>query len=236
MDDHVVLAGIGEHQHADRGHPAGETERVFGAVPHREAIFEDLLVGRVEARIDETVRAARALAGDAFEMALAVGGAGEGEGRGKEDRRLEAAFGQHRVIAIAHHQRAGLEFAPVDLGDFGLGCHARRGRVDIVVAHRRTSFLISAPRKAGAKADGPRRPFLTSAGTLLRRPPLSAQSLWWTAVGFNCDESRKVRHMDRGPTDKMHQNAEWVQCGPSFAVRRSSPGSRRAARGGVPAL
>lgn len=42
--------------------------------------------------------------------------------------------------------------------------------------------------------------------------------------------------MDSGPADKMHQNDEWVQCGPSFAVRRLSPGSRRAVRGGVPAF
>ena len=136
VDDHVVLAGIGKHQHADRGHPAGKAQCILCAIPNRQAILEDFLIGRVEARIDETVRAARALAGDAFEMALAIGGAGKGKGRGQEDRRLETALGEHRIIAMAHHQRAGFEFAPGNLGNFGLGCHARAGRVDIVVAHR----------------------------------------------------------------------------------------------------
>jgi hypothetical protein len=40
-------------------------------LPTGEAVLEDLLVGAVEARIDEALGAARALAGDAFEEALA---------------------------------------------------------------------------------------------------------------------------------------------------------------------
>ncbi len=117
MHDDIALRRIGEHQDADRSHAAGEAQRVFRTVPDGEAVFQDLLVGRVEARIDEAVCAARTLAGDAFEVALAVGGAGEGESGSEEDGRLQAAFRQSRIEAISHHQRAGFQLAALDLGD-----------------------------------------------------------------------------------------------------------------------
>src|ERR1044071_6504481 len=63
--------------------------------PNQE-ILEDLLVGAVEARIDQALRgaAAGALAGYAFEEALSVRRLLENEGRGEEDRRLERTFRQ----------------------------------------------------------------------------------------------------------------------------------------------
>src|SRR5690606_15857232 len=105
--------------------------------PHAEAILEDFLIGAVEARIDEAFGAAGALAGDPFEMALARRRAGENEGRGREDRRLQGAFGQRWIEAVAHHQRRGFELVPADLVDRGLGIAARRGggedRVGVVL-------------------------------------------------------------------------------------------------------
>src|SRR3546814_4444254 len=83
-----------EEQGGDRRHAARKAQRVLGILPHAEAILEDFLIGAVEARIDQPLGAAGALAGDAFEMALAGGRAGENEGRGREDRRLSRALGQ----------------------------------------------------------------------------------------------------------------------------------------------
>jgi hypothetical protein len=127
MDDRVARLDHRQEQSGDRRHAAGESERVLGTFPDAEAVFEDLLIGAVEARIDESVGAARALAGDALEMALARGGIGEDEGRGQEDRRLQRTFRQHRIIAMPHHHRRWLELAAADLFDTRLGAAAGGG-------------------------------------------------------------------------------------------------------------
>ncbi len=57
------------------GHAGGEGERVLRILPDGEAILQNLLIGAVEAGIDEALRPAGALAGDALEEALAGGGA-----------------------------------------------------------------------------------------------------------------------------------------------------------------
>src|SRR3546814_1191944 len=109
-------------------------------------LLQYLLVRAVEARIDQSLGAAGALAGDAFKMALARGGAFEGEGRGQEDRRLQRAFGQHRVEAIAHHQRRGRQRVAADLGDVGLGLAAWGGAGEDVRSEEHTSELQSLMR------------------------------------------------------------------------------------------
>ena len=80
MHDHVALADIGHHQDADCGHAAAECQRVLCPVPDGEAIFEDLLVRPIEARIDKAFCSAGPFASDAFEMAFARSRAFEGEG------------------------------------------------------------------------------------------------------------------------------------------------------------
>ena len=130
MHDHIARITRREHQHGDSGHAAGEAQGVLRPVPDGEAIFEDFLVRPVEARIDKPFRAARALAGNAFEMALARRRILECESAGEEDRGLERTFGQSRIEPMAHHQRRGLERTSADSGDFRLGLAARRGRGD----------------------------------------------------------------------------------------------------------
>ena len=115
MDDDVAGLDEGHQEGGDRRHAAREAERVLGILPQAEPVLEDLLIGAVEARIDEAFGAAGPLAGDAFEMALSGGGILEHEGRGEEDGRLQRAFRQGRIEAVAHHQRRGLELAPADL-------------------------------------------------------------------------------------------------------------------------
>ena len=94
MDDDVAGLDEGQEQGGDGRHAAGEGQRVLGLLPDAQAILEDLLVGAVEARIDQALGPARPLAGDAFEEALAGGRGLEHEGRGQEHRRLERAFAQ----------------------------------------------------------------------------------------------------------------------------------------------
>jgi hypothetical protein len=87
---HVARLDEGEQQGGDGRHAGREGQRVLRVFPQAEAVFEDLLVRAVEARIDETFRAAGPLAGDALEMALAGGRVLEDEGRGEEDRAASA--------------------------------------------------------------------------------------------------------------------------------------------------
>ena len=127
MDDDVAGLDEGEQQGGDRRHAGGEGERVLGILPDAEPVLEDLLIGAVEARIDEALGAARALAGDALEVALAGRRILEDEGRGQEDRRLQRAFRQRRIEAVAHHQGGGLQPPAADFEHVGLG-PAARGR------------------------------------------------------------------------------------------------------------
>ncbi len=84
---------IDRKQRGDRRHAARRrSARPQRAFPDAQAVLEYLLVGAVEARIDQALGAARALAGDALEMALAGRGIGKDEGGGQEDRRLRASL------------------------------------------------------------------------------------------------------------------------------------------------
>ena len=63
---------------------------------------------------DETLRAPRALAGDALEEAFSLGRILEHEGRCEEDWRLERALRQDRIETVAHHQRRRTKFMVAD--------------------------------------------------------------------------------------------------------------------------
>ena len=108
VDDHVARLNEGQQQGRDGRHSAGESERVVRVLPDRKPVLEDLLVGAVEARIDEPLGAARALAGHAFEEALSGRRILEHEGRGEKDRRLQRAFAELGIEAVAEHQASGL--------------------------------------------------------------------------------------------------------------------------------
>ena len=58
MDDDVAGLDEGQQQGRDRRHARGEAERILGIFPDAEPVLEDLLVGAVEARIDEALGAA----------------------------------------------------------------------------------------------------------------------------------------------------------------------------------
>ncbi len=92
VKDHLAGAHVREQRGADRRHAGGEHGRFLGAFPQCESVFEDLLVGSVEAAVDQAFGAAGTFAGDALEEAFAVGAAVEHERRGQEDRRLQRAF------------------------------------------------------------------------------------------------------------------------------------------------
>ena len=82
----------------------------------------------VRARLDDE---AELLAGGALgealaqrELALAVFRAFEREGRGLEERRLDRAFGERRVVTEAHHLGLGAERLPRDVHPFYIGTQA----------------------------------------------------------------------------------------------------------------
>ena len=133
VQDHVAFGAERQQQRGNGGHARRKHQRVFGAVPHRQPVLEDFLVGTIETRIDQPVGAIalspRTLAGDRFEVALAIGGAAERKRGRQEDRWLERAFGQHRIIPQPHHQRRRLERAPTQCGHGRLGHAARRDRI-----------------------------------------------------------------------------------------------------------
>src|SRR5207248_2791316 len=111
MDDGVPRLDQSEQHGRYRRHARRESQRVFGTLPDTEPILQYLLIGAVEARIDQTLGAARAFARHPFEEAFAVGRAFENIGRGEEDRWFQRAFGERRIEAVPHHQGRGTEAA-----------------------------------------------------------------------------------------------------------------------------
>ena len=115
VDDRVARAQEGKAGGGDRGHAAGEDRAALRLVPDGEPVLQDLHVGVVEAGIDEPrlfPRPRLAPPGGEVEELLALLGIGEDEGRGQKHRRLQRAFRHGRRIAVAHHQRLGVQ-APV---------------------------------------------------------------------------------------------------------------------------
>ena len=147
MDDAVAGADEGQQQRRDGRHAAGESERVVGVFPDGQAVLEDFLVGAVEARIDEALGAAGALAGDAFEEALTSGRILEHEGRGEEDRRLERAFAEFRIEAVAEHQRLRTELVIADWSATASGCGGGKWRRSVRL--RWAKFLLISSPAAG---------------------------------------------------------------------------------------
>ena len=118
------LIGIGSLQLERARNGKNEHLNMIVPIDDLKPILEDLLIGAVEARIDEALGAAGALACHAFEEAFTGGRILEHEGRGKEDRRLQRAFAQSRVEPIAHHQRRRIELMIADMGILVLGAAA----------------------------------------------------------------------------------------------------------------
>ena len=119
MQDDVAGPGEGQDGRRDRRHAGGEQHAGLRALVDREPVLDDLAVGMVEARIDETGAGAfgwlLAPRGIVEEVAAFLGRA-EHEGRGEEDRRLDRALRQHRVVAVAQHQGLGPEDVVADTG------------------------------------------------------------------------------------------------------------------------
>src|SRR3546814_20831524 len=115
-----------------------EGERILRFFPKAEPVLQYFRIGTIEARIDQPFRRTLPLAGDLFEKAFARRRAFEHEGGGQEDRRLQRAFRQGRIINVAHHTRRRLELASIEFKQLG--------------------FWPTSPRRDG------RRAFMTVAG------------------------------------------------------------------------
>ena len=157
-------------------HSRGEGQGVLGILPKAQPILEYLLVRPVEARINEALGPARALAGDAFEEALARGGRLEDESRGEEDGRFQRAFRKGGIVAVAHHQRGRLEAAAADLDGARLRAPPRRCAGDVVLVLHEMPPVVETepglgqahrPREGSAAPGGevgcPRAPYPTGA-------------------------------------------------------------------------
>ena len=116
MDDDVTGADERQKKRSDGRHSARESERVIRVFPYRQAVLQYLLVGTVEARIDEPLGAARPFAGHTLEETLSGRGTFERERRGEEDRGFERAFAEFRIIAVAEHERLRLQLVVADAG------------------------------------------------------------------------------------------------------------------------
>ena len=110
MHDDIARPCIGKQARRDRGHARGEQDCGIGSLVDRQAILDDLAVGVIEARIDEAGPRTfgwRASSRDIIEEILALFGRAEDERRSEKNRRLHRPFGQHRIVAVAEHQRLG---------------------------------------------------------------------------------------------------------------------------------
>jgi len=104
MHDHVILPDQRQQHRRNGGHAAGKDQTVIRLIPDRKPVLQYLLIGAVEARIDKAIGRTFALAGDMFKKLLPRRRAFKSEGGGQENRRLQRAFGQGRIIAMPHHQ------------------------------------------------------------------------------------------------------------------------------------
>src|ERR1700719_1203289 len=101
MDDHRAWARIGPERRRDRCHPRGEDETGFGLIPDSQSILEHFEVGIVDPAIDQSGLFIRALLPQTvseLEELFSVPRRSKDESRGLENRRLERALGQKRVI------------------------------------------------------------------------------------------------------------------------------------------
>ena len=147
VQDHVARPREGEDGGGDRRHAGGEQRAGFRALVGREPILHDLAVRMVEARIDEAAALAfRRLAPPrrVVEEVAPLLGRAEHEGRGEEHRRLHGAFREQRVVAVAEHQRFGMQHV---VGEpelvVAVRCH---GRSPCAAGRRRKAAATAAPR------------------------------------------------------------------------------------------
>lgn len=125
VQDRVTRLDEGEQRRGDRRHARREQRAAFGALVDGEAVFDNLAVRMVEARIDEAGADARrrlATAGNEVEEVAALFGRAEDEGGGQEHRRLDGALGQFRIVAIVQHLRFGMQLVVSDMGLGGMRC------------------------------------------------------------------------------------------------------------------
>jgi hypothetical protein len=119
VQDDVAGANEGQNCGRDGRHAGREQRTAFGALIDGEPVLDDLAVGMVEARIDQSrAHALRRLATarDEIEEVLPVLGRLEHEGRGQKHRRLDGAFRQLRIVAIGQHQRFRMQHMVADMG------------------------------------------------------------------------------------------------------------------------
>ena len=119
MQDHVARAHEGEDRGRDRRHAGREQRALVGAFVDGKPVLDDLAVGMVEPRIDQACAHSLgrlAPAGYVIEEVLSVLRGLEDEGRRQEDRRLDGAFRQLRIVAVVQHQRFGMERVVADMG------------------------------------------------------------------------------------------------------------------------
>ena len=124
MQDHVARPREGEQGRGDRRHARREHDAGLGPLVDGQPLLDDLAVGMVEARIDETrAGAARRLlaARHVVEEIASLLGRLEHEGRGQEHRRLDRTFRQLRVEAVGQHHRLGMQLVVADMRLRGFG-------------------------------------------------------------------------------------------------------------------
>jgi hypothetical protein len=110
VHDPVAGPQEGQQRGRDGAHAAGEDERALRIIPQAQALLQHLQIRVVDARIDQPGLFARLRLAQPvrqLEERLAILGLLEHERRCMEDRALERALGQQRVVAVAHHQRLG---------------------------------------------------------------------------------------------------------------------------------
>src|SRR6516162_11957392 len=102
MNDHRAWARIGPESGRDRRHARSEDETGFSLIPDGQSILKHFEVGIVDPAIDQSGLFIRALLPQAvgqLKELLPVLSGSKHERRGLEDRRLERALGQKRVVA-----------------------------------------------------------------------------------------------------------------------------------------
>jgi hypothetical protein len=119
VQDHVAWTDESEDRGRNRGHAGGEQRAFIRTLVDREPVLDDFAVGMIEPRINQTCAHSfgrLAPARNVIEVVLSVLGGPEHEGRGQEDRWLDGALRQLRIVAVVQHQRFGMQHVVADMG------------------------------------------------------------------------------------------------------------------------
>ena len=119
VQNDVARADEGEDRSRNRRHAGREQRAFLGALVDREPVLDDLAVGVIEPRINQT--RAHPLgrltpARNEIEEVLSVFSGLEDEGRRQEDRRFDGSFRQLRIVAVVQHQRFWMQHVIADVG------------------------------------------------------------------------------------------------------------------------